>query len=734
MLRVIQRVLSMSLITKKTALVLLTCGVISISPQSVFAGVSDTGDTPVDFSSNELTYDEVAQVVTAKGNVEIIQGGRTVNASEVSYDLKSDVMKAFGDVILVDENGDTHFSQEAQLEKSMSNGFVKELKSILADGSRFTAEEGERIDATVIKMRKATYTPCKVCEVPSSGKPDVPDWQIKAREVVHNKATQTISYDDATFELFGVPVAYTPFFSHPDGTVKKKSGFLPPSFSAGTNLGFGVTSQYYWDIAPSLDATIGARVYSSDTPLFLGEIRKRYDDASIKANAGLTYSDRNGIADDQDIRGHFFGEGLWNINDKWRAGIDIAYASDDQYMRQYDITSDDVLDSQLYLERFDQRDYASVRTLYFQDIRVDERDAEQPSIFPEIETSFIGDPNAVLGGRWDAAFSSLGLVRDGREQDSYRFTSELGWQRKHTSKIGLINSLDLSVRGDLYASNDLQSGNETDARDARAFPTAHFVSRLPLVKPISEKRNVIIEPIVALTARTNVSENRLIPNEDSQDVQIDASNLFEADRFPGYDRVEDKARATYGVRTGVYEDNGSKLEAFIGQSYRFSDDVGFFPTGSGLDEQSSDVVGELSFDYKTDYTLDYRFQFGSRDFHSKRHELDASANFGRFDMNTTYLYAEALGGTDIDENREQMNVNVRTRLADQWYFRSGALYDLGEDEGLRQSILGLDYEGQCLSLGASLRRSLTSESAGENATTFYVTVGLKNLGQFEGGK
>ncbi|MGB1077392.1 MAG: LPS-assembly protein LptD [Bdellovibrionales bacterium] len=703
------------------------CSIVSLPFGNVYAAISETSDAPVDFLSNQLTYNEQEQLVVASGEVEFTQGNRIVRASEVSYDLQKDIVKASGEVVIVEENGDVHFSDEIELEKDMSDGFVKQLKSVLADGSRFTAEDGQRVNGTTIIMRKATYTPCEECEL--GEKP--PTWQIKAREVVHDKLDKKITYDDATIEMFGVPVAYTPYFSHPDGTEEKKSGFLPPSFSAGSNLGFGVTSQYYWDIAPGLDATIGATVYSSDSPLLLGEVRKRYDDAVVELSSGLTYSERSGVNDDESVRGHLFGEGLWNINDKWRAGFDVAYASDDQYMRQYDITSEDVLENQLYVERFDDRDYAAIRTLYFQDIRVEDRETEQPDIFPEMEAGFIGDPNGILGGTWRAELSSLGLIRDGNGADSYRVTADLGWKKRHVSKIGLVNTLDLSLRGDAYASNDVNAGTDSDDRDTRAFPTAHLITQLPFSKPIRPETIAVIEPVVALTARPNISEKSSIPNEDSEDVQIDASNLFEADRFPGYDRVEDKARVTYGVRTGLYEDNGSKLETFVGQSYRFSDDEGFFPNGSGLEQQSSDIVGEVSFDYMKDYTLDYRFQFGSDDFRSKRHELDATASLWRFDLDTTYLYAEALEGTEINENREQINTRLRTQLAEEWYLRTSVLYDLGEDEGLRKSAFGVDYVGQCLTLSATMQRNLTREESGENSTEFYVTVGLKNLGQFE---
>ena len=37
-----------------------------------------------------------------------------------------------------------------------------------------------------------------------------------------------IYFEDARLEFFGMPVAYMPYFSAPDPTVKRKSGFLMP--------------------------------------------------------------------------------------------------------------------------------------------------------------------------------------------------------------------------------------------------------------------------------------------------------------------------------------------------------------------------------------------------------------------------------------------------------------------------------------------------------------------------
>ena len=43
------------------------------------------------------------------------------------------------------------------------------------------------------------------------------------------------------------------------------------------------------------------------------------------------------------------------------------------------------------------------------------------------------------------------------------------------------------------------------------------------------------------------TDNLDIPNEDARSVDLEDSNLFALNRFPGYDRWEDEPRVTYGV-------------------------------------------------------------------------------------------------------------------------------------------------------------------------------------------
>lgn len=690
----------------------------------------------VDFQADQVTYDDVNQTITALGNVEIAQKGKVVTAERVTYNLAAETVEAEGKVVVMDTNGDVHFADKVRFQGDLKNGYVKKLKSVLADGSRFTAEEGERRDGRITEMTDATYTPCEPCKLDPNKSPL---WQIRAGKVVHDETDHDVTYNNATFEIYGAPVAYLPYFVHPDGTIKQKSGFLTPNFSFDTQQGFGVEPRYYWAIDPSRDATLATRIYTEQAPLFLAEYRQRFEKGAIELRGSTTYSDRYDSVGDERVhvpeewRGHLFTEGLWEVDEKWRAGFNTEMTSDDQYLRQYDITGDNVLENEVFAERLDNRDYAVVRALAFQDIRVSDRATDQPNILPEVRADFYGDPNGILGGRWDLGVSALGLTRDGSGQDVLRGSIHVNWERRDVLPIGLVNTVTAGVRADIYnvpQRDETLSGGDGKSTSARLFPTVHNVISYPFVSNF-KRSQVIIEPTLALTATADVDNDSDVPNEDSQDVQIDSANIFEANRFPGLDRVEDKVHATYGVRTGIYHPDGSQAEFFIGQSYRFSDDDNPFPQGSGLEDRNSNLVGHLISRYKNDFNLHYRFQLGSDDLRSEQHELSAYASPGDFDLFTKYLYARALEGTDLDESREQIYSGIGWKFAEEWRIRTAARYDLGdgENEGIRLADLGLDYIGQCLNISLTGRRNYTEDETGENSTEVFLRVGFKNLGE-----
>lgn len=713
---------------------------IFIMPSTALAQSSDLmSEDPVDLLADTVTYDENQQLVIASGNVELTQSGRILRANKIEYYIDADMVRAVGDIVLNEITGDVYFAESLQLENQMKDGFVAGLRSVLADGSSFTAEEAEKIGDLKVVLDKATYTACEPCEI----NPDkAPIWQIKARNVTHHRDEKRISYDDATFEVAGVPVAYTPYFSHPDGSIDRKSGLLIPSAGFDSQLGAFYSQEYYWNIAPSQDATFGAMVMTDANPLITAEYRKRFRNAGFKINGGITYEERqdfiNGqeVTQNDDFRGHLSADGLWDINNKWRAGAQLEYVSDDQYLAYYNFPNQDVLESKIYAERFDDRDYILGQFIRYKDIRVSDRSEDQPNILPELYSRFVGAPNSVLGGRLDLELSALNLAREGRDQDVLRGSTKAGWEGRFISNsTGLVNDLNLNVRGDVYRANDrdiaIGNNRNNDSTATRGFANINYTASLPFEKT-TKNTQIIIEPIGAVTVGTDVDENNDIPNEDSNDTFLDATNLFNDNRFPGYDRIEDKSHATYGIRSGLHSFNGHKGEIFIGQSYRFNEEDNPFPEGSGLSEQLSDFVGSVRVDLGKTARLNYATRLDNDNLTSKRHEVDLTTSFKQLDFNLRYFYANALQGTDLDEDREQIQAFTRYRFDDQWSAYSEVQYDLAEEtQGLRRFRYGVDYQGQCVSLGIGGERKLTRDFSGDGGTTILVRLGLKNLGDFE---
>lgn len=717
----------------------------SVPDDNIAVEKTNTKQAPVDLQADNLTHDESGQTITATGNVILVQAGRKVEADKIVYNLKQDVVTATGNVIYTDTNGDQHHADQVVFNDAMKQGMVDGLQSMLTDGSRFTAKHGEHHGEVSTIMYDATYTPCETC---ATDPDDDPLWQIRASEVKHDKQNKRVVYKNARFEVEGVPVAYVPYFAHPDGSVKRKSGFLTPSGGYKSDQGIFVESNYYWDIAPNRDMTVGIRAMTEDAPLAIAQYRQRWSNAYLQTDGNFTYSDRTDsvggvkVHKDEELRGSLSADGRWDMNEKWRSGLTVDVTSDEQYRRQYDFENRDVLKNELYTERFSGRNYAIGRMIAYQDLRVEEDRGDQPNVLPEVHASFLGEPGSipVIGGRWSLEGSMLGLRREAGGQDMNRLGAGIGWNRRLVSDFGLVSVLDAKARGEFYRTRD-RDGAESDpslkghSSQTRSFASFNVRSSYPVSKELKTMpAQLVIEPIAALTVSPEIGTNENVPNEDSQDVQIDASNLFEDNRFPGLDRVEDQTHATYGLRTGVYGNEGSFGDVFIGQSYRFEDENNPFALGSGLDEQASDVVGQVRGNYdgeETGYAVDYRFQLDNDSLVPQRHEVDASMHVSKFDLGSQYLYAKALDGTDITETREQITNSASYYINDKWRLTGAARHDLGSDPGLRQAALGVDYTGQCLSWSLTGKRNLTDEASGDSGTEVFFRIGLKNLGEFE---
>ena len=145
------------------------------------------------------------------------------------------------------------------------------------------ATRADRSSGNYTVFENGVYTACAPCK-DDPKKP--PLWQVKGARIIHDQNEKMLYFENAQLEFFGVPLAYMPYFSTPDPTVKRKIGFLMPGYRPErSNTGFGVEIPYYWAIAPDYDATFTPRFTTKQGVLMQAEFRQRLIDGSYQIRA-----------------------------------------------------------------------------------------------------------------------------------------------------------------------------------------------------------------------------------------------------------------------------------------------------------------------------------------------------------------------------------------------------------------------------------------------------------------
>jgi LPS-assembly protein len=683
-------------------------------------------DQPYLLTSDEMIYDERLGTVTARGHVEIAQGPRILLADAISYNLRDGVVTASGDISLLEPNGDVVFADYMRLDKALTEGFIDNVRILMADDSRLAANEARRLPGERTELTRAVYSPCHACQ------DSAPTWQIKAAKVIHDKQAQEVRYEDAVFEAFGVPIAYTPYFSHSDPTVKRRSGLLAPSFGSSSDLGLRLTTPYFWAISPSRDLTFSPTFTSKEGVVLGGEYRELTRTGRFGAVASVTYVDErneNGDRlDDKEFRGHLKADGLFDLDPVWRWGFDARRATDDTYLKRYDISDEDTLVSDLFVEGLKGRNYASLSGFAFQGLRREDDPGTTPYVLPLAEYSFAGLPSESTGGRFAFDANMVSLYRT-EGADTRRFSGRGSWELPYVGPAGDLWTLTAALRADAYWLNGVFDPLGTASEDrqfaGRAEPLVALEWSYPMVRNEGSVRQVI-EPIAQAVWQPYDGEDDKIPNEDSQNVEFDDTNLFAFSRFPGYDRVEDGPRLNYGIKLGAYGAGGGSATALIGQVLRLKEDRSF-GRSAGLGDERSDYVARVSISPGPWLDLVNRTRI-DRDLNDVRRNelyLGLGPQKLRFAMSYVQLDRDLL--VDQVDSTEELYLFARAQLSRYWSVQALSRRDLVDDGRQIATGFGARYEDECVVFEVTFDRDYTRDRDVEPSTSLNFRILLVNL-------
>ena len=704
-------------------------------------------DQLIEFSADQVTYDSDNDIVTALGQVRMERDGNYVAADRVTWTRKTGEVRAEGNVVVMNPQGDKLLGENVVLTDTLKDGTIDNLLIVLESGGRIAATHGRRSgDVTILD--NAIYSPCAVTT--ETGCPRNPSWAITATQVIYDPNSDRVRFRGGRMQIFGVTLPLLPVFSvGTGGEAGGISGFLVPEISISHKRGLEVALPYYYRLGPNRDLTITPHVYTGVLPAIEAKYRELNRVGAFQIGGFLTYGTIEELTelgepeetDHKGIRAYFEGNGKWQLDPAWSVTAASRFVTDKTMTRRYDITHDDRLRSVINVERISPNSYISIAGWAFQGLRVDDVQKRIPIALPAIDARFKIEP-PILGGSLELQANSLSILRV-EGQDTQRAFASARWDLRRLTDWGQEVLLTGYVRGDVYHTDDSASTlvplyRGTDGWHARGIGALAGEIRWPLVGPLfggSQRLTPRLQLVL-----TPPTPNLDIPNEDARSVELEDSNLFALNRFPGYDRWEDGSRLTYGF-DWYYERPNLSVMTTIGQSYRISSKEEIFPEGTGLAGRVSDIVGRTRIRYGRFIDLTHRFRVDKDNLAVRRNEIDLT-----FGGEETYAQIGYLRlNRDIDEtvedlrDKEELRAAVRIKFAKHWSIFGATVLDLtdkAEDpvsnadgfDPVRHRV-SLDYEDDCIALGVGWRRDYERVGGFSEGSTFSFHVSFKGLGR-----
>jgi len=755
------------------------CAIFAFAAPEAAAQLAVPGDisVPADqkmlLAADEVIYNNDSGVVVASGGVQIDYGGYQLVADRVEYDQQTGRVKASGSVEMIEPGGNRIYADNLDVTDNFSDGFLNALRIETPDNTRIAAESAERSGGTMTTFNSGVYTACEPC---ADNPERAPFWQVKAQRVIQNGETKTIRMEKATFELFGMPIAYLPYLEIPDHSAKRKTGFLTPSVSSSDTFGYGLTVPYYLVLSPYMDATFTGTGYTKQGFLGEAEFRRNFSNGEVTLRmAGISQrspGDFEARTTDrlETERGMIATKGEFRINPRWIFGWDAMLQSDNNFSRTYGIDgyNASTVKSEVYLTGLSNRSFFDLRAYRFdiqnaQDLN-DVLERRQAAVHPSLD--YKRTFSDVAGGELSLDVNGYSLSRKADDTrvraglattnplfaDRYRgfagsnarLSTELEWKRTFTTMNGLRLTPILAARGDLNsvdvdnAPADYDGVFAGNGSHARGMVTAGLEASYPVLVTTATSSHVI-EPIAQVFVRPDERLAGGIPNEDAQSFVFDATSLFERDKFTGFDRAEGGIRANVGLRYTGHFDNGFRTQAVFGQSYHLAGlnsfatpDLSQATRNSGLEDDVSDFVGMAGVDYDG-FSLAASARFDKDDFRIERTDLRAGLSRGPVTTALTYSEIKApRPNTFTEDDRREITGLAKLQLHEFWSVAASTSYDL-VDEKFNRRAFGILYEDECFAFSFAYEH--TRDDGNVNARDWKVGARLsfRTLGGFEQG-
>ena len=661
--------------------------------------------------------------------------GNTISASMFQYDSLNNLFSSIGQIKIIDVQKNKYFFKEIYVDTQKREMIGSDVSIVLDEASfglkekndpRFAANSA-LITQNKSELSKGIFT---VCQKREDNK--CPPWTIKAKKITYDKIKKNIYYEHATLKIYDVPVFYFPRFFHPDPSVKRQSGLLFPTYTSNSNLGIGLTTPYYWAISHDKDMTFSPKFIEKEHILYLNEYRQSYESGSLVVDSSYTEGYKNTTSiKTAGSKSHIFADLNLNFNnyESYQGVLDlkIQHTSNNTYFRQYGLDTSLVSSENTNLQNKFKYTLNKDDTLFSLDATIYEdlrkSDSEKYEyMLPNFlfEKTYLTEKFGTINFVTNAYQNKFDKSNNVYKKKTF-LVNDVTWSPlNNITKKGFVNSIEGAIKNINYkAKNTVDYKNGSTINEVQSVIA--FKSTLPLKKDGINYSNIFSPKYMIRYAPGHMRDLG------SSDGSFNYNNLYSLNKTS---EIENGLSAILGFdfKTNKKTTDNKEMQKFsmsLGQVFSLKENTDL-PAGSSLNDKTSDVVGEIGYNFSEISTISYKFALDQNLNDLVNNEISTIIDFGALAFNLDYLEQNKHRGT---EHYVSPGITLNYKDNSKFNFSTKKNFKTDSTEYYDWKY---QYELDCLTAGLVYRREFYNDSELDANDTLMFTVRFVPFGTVNG--
>ncbi len=548
-----------------------------------------------------------------------------------------------------------------------------------------------------------------------------PPWELTASEMTHDKKSKTIFYDNAVIKIYNIPIFYFPKLAHPDPTVKRRSGFLNPSYADTKNLGSSLNLPYFWAINKDKDLTLNSRLFASEHPLFLGEYRQAFKNSNLVFDFGHTEgykktSSKKKAGDKSHFFSRFTKDFISNETNENNLEVNLQHVSDKKYLKLYRIDSDLIYDTETLENSFDFNHYndeedlsLSFKASNYRSLKNDYNDKYE-NIIPDVLLSKNLFSEKFGNGNLDSNFK---IQNYDTNKTKKLLINNLDWELDKSNNF--FNSKILtSIKNVNYDIKNVENYKADTTNEL--YGAIGYLGGVDFFKKVGNNNHLFTPKFLLKYAPNHM-------RKENSSLNLNDTDIFSLNRLNSNENFESGTNLAIGFD---YEqrNKSNKLNFSIAQIINEKENNKNMPDQSSLDKRFSDLVGSIKYEKNENFKFDYNYLIDQNYKETNYNEIIASYDTNNIKFNFNYL----------NDNRK--NISEKKYLKSSMEFKNGdsGIFSLTNKRDLIKNSseyydLSYQYINDCLRAGIVYRREFYIDSEIEPENSLMFTITLNTFGQ-----